>query len=77
MPLPLDDMSLSWRLLEYPSTVDHSGKEVEITLDADKVRMIDRLEAQKAAFEATMEELLTDVQAARLIRYFILFLSSC
>jgi dynein heavy chain, axonemal len=67
MPLGAEDTALSWSTLEYPSTVDHSGKEVEITLDADKVRMMDRLELQKGQFEQLMETLLADVKAATLV----------
>lgn len=67
VPLGPDDVQLSWSTLEYPSTIDHSGKEVEITLDADKVRMMDKLELQKGQFEQTMETLLADVKAAQLL----------
>ena len=63
--LPIEDMTLSWSTLEYPSTVDHSGKEVEITLDADKVRMMDKLELQKGQFEQLMEKLLGEVKKAK------------
>ena len=37
--------------MEYPAKVEHSGKEVEIALEADKIRMMDRLQAQKEKFE--------------------------
>ena len=62
IPLPPDDMAIGWTCLEYPSTVDHSGKEVEITLDADKARMMDRLEIQKNQFEGVVEDLAKQVK---------------
>ena len=47
--------------------MDHEGKEVEITLDADKVRMMDRLDMQKQQFETVIDTLASDVKAAKLI----------
>jgi dynein heavy chain, axonemal len=61
--LPIEDMGLSWSTLEYPSKVEHSGKEVEIALEADKIRMMDRLALQKDQFERIVENLGKDVKA--------------
>jgi dynein heavy chain len=61
--LPIEDMGLSWSTLEYPSKVEHSGKEVEIALEADKIRMMDRLALQKDQFEKVVENLGKEVKA--------------
>ena len=63
-PIPLDDMSLAWSALEYPPKIDNAGKEVEIQLEADKIRMMDRLSLQKDQFEKTVEDLQTQVNEA-------------
>ena len=63
IPLPIEDMGLSWSTLEYPSKVEHSGKEVEIALEADKIRMMDRLALQKDQFEKVVENLGKEVKA--------------
>jgi dynein heavy chain len=67
IPLSVDDMSLSWSTLEYPSKVEYSGKEVEIALKADKIRMMDKLAAQKEAFEKVVENLGREVKAGLLL----------
>jgi len=67
IPLSVDDMSLSWSTLEYPSKVEYSGKEVEIALKADKVRMMDKLAAQKENFEKVVENLGREVKAGLLL----------
>ena len=66
VPLPLDDISLSWSTLEYPAKIEHAGKEVEIQLEADKIRMMDRLSLQKDQFEKLIEQTGKDVKAAKL-----------
>ena len=67
IPLPPDDMALSWSTLEYPSSVDHTGKEVEIILEADKVRMMDKLALEKEQFEQYVEQLGVQVKDAKLL----------
>lgn len=67
IPLPVEDMGLSWSTLEYPSKVEHSGKEVEIALEADKIRMMDRLALQKDQFEKVVENLGVDVKNGMLL----------
>eukprot|EP00599_Poterioochromonas_sp_BG-1_P008225 CAMPEP_0173135378 /NCGR_PEP_ID=MMETSP1105-20130129/1860_1 /TAXON_ID=2985 /ORGANISM="Ochromonas sp., Strain BG-1" /LENGTH=4194 /DNA_ID=CAMNT_0014047373 /DNA_START=78 /DNA_END=12662 /DNA_ORIENTATION=- len=67
IPLTVEDMGLSWSTLEYPSKVEHSGKEVEIALEADKIRMMDRLALQKDQFEKTIEQLGNEVKAGMLL----------
>uniref|UniRef100_A0A7S3HTS3 Dynein heavy chain n=1 Tax=Spumella elongata TaxID=89044 RepID=A0A7S3HTS3_9STRA len=62
IPLSVEDMGLSWSTLEYPSKVEHSGKEVEIALEADKIRMMDRLAMQKDQFERVVENLGVEVK---------------
>ena len=66
-PLNIDDMTLAWSMLEYPVTIDAFGKEVEIILEADKVRMMDKLALEKEKFELYVEKLGVEVSAARLI----------
>ena len=61
VPVPVEDISLSWSTLEYPAKVEHAGKEVEVQLEADKIRMMDRLSLQKDQFEKTVEQLQIDV----------------
>lgn len=60
--LPIEDMGLSWSTLEYPSKVEYCGKEVEIALEADKIRMMDRLALQKEQFEKVIENLGVEVK---------------
>lgn len=62
VPLSVEDMGLSWSTLEYPSKVEFSGKEVEIALEADKIRMMDRLAMQKDQFERVVENLGAEVK---------------
>ena len=62
VPLSIEDMGLSWSTLEYPSKVEHSGKEVEIALEADKIRMMDRLAMQKDQFERVVDKLGLEVK---------------
>jgi len=64
IPITIEDMGLSWSTLEYPSKVEFSGKEVEIALEADKVRMMDKLSLQKEQFEKVIENLSKDVKGA-------------
>ena len=64
-PLTLEDMGLSWSTLEYPSKVESSGKEVEVALEADKIRMMDRLSLQKEQFEKVIESLKLQVKQAK------------
>lgn len=52
----------SWYILSFPSRVESSGKDVEIYLEADKVRMMDRLENQKANFEKALDALDREVK---------------
>jgi len=66
VPLSVEDMGLMWSTLEYPSTIETSGKEMEVTLEADKIRMMDRLAIQKEYFERDMEVLAKRVKAAKL-----------
>ena len=65
--LSSEDMWLSWSALEYPSKVEASGREVEIALEADKIRMMDKLSLQKEQFEKVIENLGKEVKAARLL----------
>jgi dynein heavy chain len=67
IPLSVEDMGLSWSTLEYPSKVEFSGKEVEIALEADKIRMMDRLALQKDQFEKTIDQLGNEVKAGMLL----------
>jgi dynein heavy chain len=67
IPLSVEDMGLSWSTLEYPSKVEYSGKEVEIALEADKIRMMDRLALQKDQFEKLVEQLGQSVKAGTLL----------
>ncbi len=70
VPVPVEDTFLSWSVLEYPAKVEWSGKEVEVQLEADKIRMMDRLSLQKDQFEKTVEKLQKDVkEAAKLSEY--------
>jgi dynein heavy chain, axonemal len=62
-----EDMWLSWSTLEYPSKVEASGREVEIALEADKIRMMDKLSLQKEQFEKVVENLGNEVKAARFL----------
>jgi dynein heavy chain, axonemal len=62
VPISVEDMGLSWSTLEYPSKVEYSGKEVEIALDTDKIRMMDRLALQKDQFERVVENLGVEVK---------------
>ena len=64
--LTSEDMRLAWSTLEYPSRIETSGREVEIALEADKIRMMEKLSLQKEEFEKTMECLGIEVRAARL-----------
>ena len=64
VPVPVEDTFLSWSILEYPAKVEWQGKEVEVQLEADKIRMMDRLSLQKDQFEKTMEKLQSDVKDA-------------
>ncbi|RYG70357.1 hypothetical protein EON64_00405, partial [archaeon] len=59
---PIEDMGICWSTLEYPSKVEYCGKEVEIALEADKIRMMDRLALQKDQFEKVIENLGLDVK---------------
>jgi dynein heavy chain, axonemal len=65
--ITIEDMGLSWSTLEYPSRVEASGREMEILLEADKIRMMDRLAVQKDQFERVIENLGKQVQAAKLL----------
>jgi dynein heavy chain len=67
VPLPIDDVSLSWSTLEYPAKVEHAGKEVEIQLEGEKIRMMDRLSLQKDQFEKLIEQTGKDIKAAKLL----------
>ena len=64
-PLTVEDMRLSWSTLEYPSKVETSSIQVEVALEADKVRMMDRLTLQKEQFEKVLESLGLQVKAAK------------
>ena len=64
--ITIEDMGLSWSTLEYPSRVDSSGKEMEILLEADKIKMMDKLAFQKEYFEKIIENLNKEVKAAKL-----------
>ena len=66
-PLTVEDMGLSWSTLEYPSKIEANGKEVEVTLEADKIRMMDRLSLQKEQFEKVVESLGQQVKVAKLL----------
>ena len=65
-PLSVEDMGLLWSTLEYPSRVDFAGREMEVILDADKVKMMDRLAQQKELFVGVVDLLGNDVKAAKL-----------
>lgn len=67
IPLPIEDVGLSWSILEFPSKVEYSGKEVEIALEADKVRMMDRLALQQDQFKKVIENLSLEVKGATLL----------
>ena len=54
--LPVEEMSLSWSTLEFPSMVEASGREVEIALEEDKVRMMDKLALEKQQFDQLIEK---------------------
>jgi dynein heavy chain len=65
VPVGHEDASLSWSTLEYPAKIEHAGKEVEIQLEADKIRMMDRLSLQKDQFEKHVEQLGKDVKESK------------
>jgi dynein heavy chain, axonemal len=65
VPLPVEEMSLSWSTLEYPSKVEASGKEVEIALEEDKVRMMDKLALEKQQFDHLIEKLESDTKKVK------------
>ncbi len=67
VPISIEDMALSLSTLEYPSKVEASGKEVEIALDADKVRMMDKLALEKEAFDKEVESLGEQTRAAKIL----------
>jgi len=57
VPLPIEEMALSWSTLEYPSKVEASARDVEIALEEDKIRMMDKLAMEKQKFEQLTEKL--------------------
>lgn len=67
IPIDNEDMLLSWSTLEYPPRIELSGKEMEIVLEADKIKMMDRLAIEKERFESTIESLDKQVKAAKLL----------
>ena len=67
VPISIEDMALSLSTLEYPAKVEASGKEVEIALDADKVRMMDKLALEKEAFDKEVESLGEQTRSAKVL----------
>lgn len=65
VPLPVEEMTLSWSTLEYPSRVEASARDVEIALEEDKVRMMDKLALEKQQFDQLIERLESDVKRAK------------
>ena len=63
--LPVEEMSLSWSTLEFPSMVEASGREVEIALEEDKIRMMDKLALEKQQFEQLIEKFEDEVKDCR------------
>eukprot|EP01042_Synura_sphagnicola_P000104 gene104-103_t len=57
VPLPIEDMTLSWSTLDFPSKVEASARDVEIALEEDKIRMMDKLAFEKEVFEHVIEKL--------------------
>ena len=65
VPLPIEDMTLSWSTLEFPSKVEASARDVEIALEEDKIRMMDKLAFEKEMFEHVIERLEEQVKNAK------------
>jgi hypothetical protein len=54
IPLAIEEGEI-WEALTFPSIVEASGREVEIDLEADKIRMMDKLQRDKEKFEIDIE----------------------
>lgn len=65
VPLPEEDMILSWEILRYPSKIESSGREVELSLEGDKERMIVRLTFEKEQFLRQLDKIGTDVESTK------------
>ena len=65
VPLPEEDMQLSWEILKYPSRIESSGREVELSLEGDKERMIVKLTFEKEQFLRQLDKIGTDVESAK------------
>lgn len=63
VPLSEEDLVLSWEILKYPSKIDGSGREVELSLENDKDKMIQRLTYEKEGFLRTLDNIGLEVQA--------------
>jgi dynein heavy chain len=63
--LPMEDVSLSWSTVEYPARIDALGRDVEIKLEEDKIKMMDKLAMEKQVFEHLLERLEQGVKSAK------------
>jgi dynein heavy chain len=66
VPLPEEDMILSWEILKFPARIESSGREVEMSLETDKDRMMAKLTADREHFSKLVDKLGEDVQQAKL-----------
>jgi len=58
-----EDFTLAWSTKEWPRLIDKSMLDVEISLEADKVKMMDALALEKEQFNLTLEQIEKDVEA--------------
>ncbi|CAM9110379.1 unnamed protein product, partial [Ectocarpus fasciculatus] len=63
--LPMEDVSLSWSTVEYPARIEALGRDVEIKLEEDKIKMMDKLAMEKQLFEQLVERLEVGVKNAK------------
>jgi dynein heavy chain len=70
IPLPIEDITLSWSTIEYPARIDSLGKDVEVKLEEDKIRMMDKLAMEKTSFETVLERLQAGVKHAKTLSDF-------
>jgi dynein heavy chain len=51
-----DDFALAWSTKEWPRLIDKFMVDVEVNLEADKVKMMDALALEKEKFGATLDQ---------------------
>lgn len=67
IPLQEEDMVLSWEILKYPSRIEASGREVELTLESDKDKMVVKLTSEKEHFLRLLDKIGVEVEAAKFL----------